>query len=325
MVVIGTLILFFILAVVFFAIAFNAEGAVSGLCIFLALAMVVCAILIPFSIRQVDTGEIAVVKRFGKVVGTKGPGMNFDSWITSDYDYYDTKVQSVEIDALTYSKDAQTMDLQIVMQYHIMSDRVEDIATNYGSLKVLQSRLEAIAIEKAKAEMSAYTAMEIIAHRAEMSPAVETAIKDAVGEEYFVNVTAVVITNIDFSDAFENAVEDKMIAEQNLLKAEYENNTKVVQANAEAEAKIVQANAAAEVKLIEAQAEADAMLIKVQAEADAQSMKGETAAYVNDIVGPTITDELLRKMFFERWDGKMPLYWFGDNQNTMMTLPVTAE
>jgi len=76
--------------------------------------------------------------------------------------------------------------------------------------------------------------MNIISDRAAMSPAVETAIKEAIGDEYFVNVTAVVLTNIDFSDAFELAVEEKMIAEQKQLKAEYENQTKVAQAEADA-------------------------------------------------------------------------------------------
>ncbi len=36
------------------------------------------------------------------------------------------------------------------------------------------------------------------------------------------DIVAVVITNIDFSDAFEATVEDKMIAEQQQLKAEFE-------------------------------------------------------------------------------------------------------
>ena len=70
-----------------------------------------------------------------------------------------------------------------------------------------------------------------------MSPAVEEAIKGAIGGEYFVNVTTVVLTNIDFSDAFETAVEEKMVAEQMQLKAQYENQTKV--AEAEADAKII--------------------------------------------------------------------------------------
>ena len=59
---------------------------------------------------------------------------------------------------------------------------------------------------------------------------------DIVGNEYFVKVNTVVLTNIDFSDAFESAVEEKMIAEQAKLKAEYENQTKIDQAEAEAAA-----------------------------------------------------------------------------------------
>jgi hypothetical protein len=41
-------------------------------------------------------------------------------------------------------------------------------------------------------------------------------------DKYYVEIVNVLITNIDFSDAFEKAVEDKMIAEQLQLQAEYE-------------------------------------------------------------------------------------------------------
>ena len=70
--------------------------------------------------------------------------------------------------------------------------------------------------------------MEIIETRSSISPTVENTIKAAVNEEYCVDIVAVVLTNIDFSDAFEKTVEDKMIAEQEKLKAQYEKETAIV-------------------------------------------------------------------------------------------------
>ena len=185
----------------------------------------------------------------------------------------------------------------MTLQYQIMSDRVIDVASQYGSLDTLQNRIQSIAIEKTKSILSSYKAMDIIANRASMSPAVEEAIIKAVGEEYFVNVVAVVLTNIDFSDAFEQAVEDKMIAEQAKLKAEYENETKIAQAAAEAEATLKEAEAAIEI----AKAEAEAKKIAADAEAEA-----------NKIVNDSLTDKILQEKYLEKWDGKLPNVMTGE-------------
>lgn len=243
------------------------------ICIVLCILTVIGFLTVPFSMHTVDTGEVAVVKRLGKIVDVREPGTHFDFWMTKSYQRYDTKVQNVEITTAAYSSDAQTMDVAMTLQYQIMSDKVTDIAKQYGSLDALQGRIQAIVIEKTKAALSAHKAMDIIADRAAVSPEVEQAIRDAVDEEYFVNITAVVLTNIDFSDAFEKAVEDKMIAEQAKLKADYENDTKVAKAKADAEALLIEATAQAE---------------------------------ANELLTKSLTDEVLESKFYDKWDGKLP-------------------
>lgn len=257
----------------------------------LGVAALIAFIIVPFSFHTVDTGEVAVVKTFGEAKEVKGPGLNYDFWMINNYDYYDTKVQNVEITTMAYSSDAQTMDIQMTLQYQIMSDKVLDIAKQYGSLEALQTRIQSIAIEKTKAVLSSHKAMDIIADRASISPAVEESIKEAVGEEYFVNVNTVVLTNIDFSDAFEQAVEDKMIAEQAKLKAEYENEKKVAQAEAEAEAKLKAAQAEIEI----AKAEAEAKKIAAEAEAEA-----------NRVISESLNETILEKLYADKWNGELP-------------------
>lgn len=246
---------------------------VRTVCFVLAGVCVVGFLLVPFSIHTVDAGNVAVVKQLGKIVGTREAGTHFDFWLTNTYQRYDAKVQNVDINTAAYSSDAQTMNVAMTLQYQIMADKVTDIAKQYGSLDVLQSRISSIAIEKTKATLSSHKAMDIIAKRASISPDVENAIKVAVDEEYFVSITAVVITNIDFSDSFEKAVEEKMIAEQAKLKADYENDTKVAKAEAEAEALLIEA--------------------KAQAEA-------------NELLTESLTDEVLESKFYDKWDGKLP-------------------
>lgn len=291
---------FLILAIVGGFVAYHAfEDENKGIgigAISFVVVMVICLAVIPGSIHTVDTGEIAVVKHLGAAVGTRGPGTHFDFWMTESYQKYDSKVQNMDINAATYSSDAQTMNVQMTLQYSIMSDKVMDIANKYGSLEALQSRIQSIAIEKAKSVLSSHKAMDIISDRASMSPAVEEAIKSAIDENYLVNVTTVVLTNIDFSDAFEMAVEEKMIAEQSKLKAEYENETKVAKAEADAKA-----------MLVEAQAEADAKLIAADAEKQA-----------NEMLEKSITAKILQKAYIDKWDGILPNVVAGDSTDIMV-------
>lgn len=302
-----------ILTIVAFAVAFvtyeNSNGFACGFSVVAGIVLILAFILIPFSFHTIHTGEIAVVKHLGEITHTRGPGTNFDLWVINSYTKYDTRVQNVDIETMAYSSDAQPMTILMTLQYQIVADHVIDIATQYGSLEALQSRIQSIAIEKTKSVLSSYKAMDIIATRAEISPAVEVAIKDAVGDEYFVNVVTVVLTNIDFSDAFEQAVEDKMIAEQAKLKAEYENQKKVAQAAAEAEAKLKAAQAEIDIAKAKADAklkEAQAQIEIAKAEAEAKKIAAEAEAEANKIISDSITPEILEKIYADAWNGELP-------------------
>jgi regulator of protease activity HflC (stomatin/prohibitin superfamily) len=280
-----------------------------GFAIALGIVLLLAFIIVPFSFHTINTGEIAVVKHLGEITHTRGPGTNFDLWIINSYTKYDTRVQNVDIETMAYSSDAQPMTIMMTLQYQIVAEHVVDIAKQYGSLEALQSRIQSIAIEKTKSVLSSYKAMDIIATRAEISPAVEVAIKDAVGDEYFVNVVTVVLTNIDFSDAFEQAVEDKMIAEQAKLKAEYENQKKVAQAAAEAEAKLKAAQAEIDIAKAKADAklkEAQAQIEIAKAEAEAKKIAAEAEAEANKIISDSITPEILEKIYADAWNGELP-------------------
>lgn len=242
-------------------------------CLILAILCVMSFIVVPFSFHTVNSGELAVVKNLGKITGTRDAGTNFDLWFTTTYQKYDTKVQNVEIKTAAYSSDAQTMDVEMTLQYRVVPNKVTDIATQYGTLEVLQGRIQSIVVEKTKAVLSSHKAMNIIANRASISPEVEKAVKAAVDEGYFVSVEAIVLTNIDFSDSFEKAVEDKMVAEQAKLKADYDNETKLAKAKADAEALMIQAKAEAE---------------------------------ANELLTKSLTDQVLESKFYEKWDGKLP-------------------
>ena len=306
--------------------------------------------LVPSSFHTVEAGQIAVVKYLGEAKEVRTPGTYFDFWVTNTYEYYDSKVQNMEISTQAYSKDAQTMNIAMNVQYKIDSAKALDIANQYGTIDMLANRIQSIAIEKTKATLSSYSAMNIIETRSQISPRVEGIIKDAVNDEYCVEIVAVVLTNIDFSDAFEKTVEDKMIAEQEKLKAEYEKATAIV--NAEKELEV--AKLGAQAKLEKAKADAEAQIEVARAEATAVKLKSIEVAralgfgikeievtgeegtvtaieYEIDFEGKSveeiklITDYLQYIEYLGKWDGKLPTVMTGDSASIMIPVEPKAE
>ena len=300
-------------------------------------------IIVPSSFHTVEAGQVAVVKHLGEAKNVRTAGTYFDLWITESYEYYDAKVQNMDIVTQAYSKDAQTMDIAMNVQYRIDESKVIDIANQYGTIDLLANRIESIATEKTKATLSSYSAMDIIETRSTISPLVEETIKSAVDEEYCVEIVAVVLTNIDFSAAFEKTVEDKMIAEQEKLKAEYEKATAIVNAEKElevakleAQAKIEKAKADAEAQIEVARAEAESVKLKSIEVARALGFKiNETEItdengvvtsieYEIDFEGKSvdeiklITEYLKYIEYLSKWNGELPGVITGDGASIMI-------
>ena len=312
------------------------------------IATLVCGLFlgtVPMSIHTVQAGEVAVVKHLGEARSVRTAGTYFDFWITKTYEIYDAKVQNLEIKTQAYSKDAQTMNIAMTVQYQIDESKAITIANKYGSVEVLEKRIESVATEKAKATLSSHSAMNIIEIRADISPKVEEAIKQAVTEEYCVDIVAVVLTNIDFSAAFEKTVEDKMIAEQEKLKAEYEKETAIVNAEKElevakldAQAKIEKAKADAQAQIEVARAEAEAIQLKsievaralgfnILEEEITEEDGAITIKYTIDFAGKStkeiqvITDYLKYVEYLAKWDGKLPTVMGDESASVFIPMP----
>ena len=299
--------------------------------------------LVPSSFHTVEAGQVAVVKHLGEARLVRTAGTYFDFWITEKYEYYDAKVQNMNINTQAYSKDAQTMNIAMNVQYKIDENKVIEIANQYGTIDLLANRIESIATEKTKATLSSYSAMNIIETRSTISPLVEQTIKEAVNEEYCVEIVAVVLTNIDFSEAFEKTVEDKMIAEQEKLKAEYEKATAIVNAEKELEVAKLQAQA----KIEKAKADAEAQIEVARAEAESVKLKSievaralgfnikETEIFDDngvvialeleiDFDGKTdeeiklITDYLKYIEYLSKWNGELPEVMTGEGASIMI-------
>ena len=299
-------------------------------------------VLIPFSFHTVNAGTIAVVKHLGKAQNVRTAGTYFDFWITENYDVYDARVQILNIKANTYSKDGQSMDIMINVQYQMDTARALDIANNYGSLSALSTKIQSVTEGRAKSVLSNHSAMAIIEDRAKITNDVQEDIKAAIDKGYYAYINTVVLTNIDFTDAFEKTVEDKMIAEQEKLKAEYEKQTAIINgekelavAKLQAEARIASAKADAEAQVLAARAEAEATKAKsieiaralgftIKETAVENEDGTQSVAYDIDFTGKSaeeiklITEYLKYVEYLSKWDGKLPEVMLGENGATVM-------
>lgn len=305
-------------------------------------AMVILFIFLPWNFKTVDSGEVAVVKHLGEVVEVREPGMHTDFWMTNTYVKLDTKVRQVDIVTASYSNDKQTMDISMTVQYQIKKDMAKNIVVHYGTLDILESRIQSVAIERTKAIMSSYTADSLIEQRSIISAAVADAVESALNENYYIDIVNVALTNIDFSDAYEAAVEQKMIATQEVerakaeaQKAEETAKGQLKVAEQEAEAKKVAADADAYSKEKAAEAEANAIAIK---SIEVARMLGLTE--INDNGTPDDTSDDIEAIksnltpeesklladylkyieYLATWDGKLPEV-VTDGSGIMITVP----
>ena len=290
---------------------------------------------IPGSFHQVETGTVAVVRNLGKIKGVRDPGTYFDFYMVNSYEVYDTKVQQDKITTSAYSKDGQTMVLEVFLQYQIQSENVVKIATEYGNLDALQARIETVTIEKTKAVMSSAEAMTIIQNRSQFSNSVSASVREGISDDYYVNVKDVVLTNIDFTNEFERSVEDKVIAEQEKQAAITRAEAELEVAKLEAQKIIAQASAEAATYNIVELAKTVGYTVNetylysvegVEREFAAKQAESETTIYLGtkyviDLTsGPgqdqfkvLVEDYLKYLAYLEKWNGELPDVVSGDD------------
>lgn len=179
--------------------------------------------------------------------------------------------------------------------YEPIAAQAMQIVSQYGSYEILETKLQAAVEERAKIVFARYGAMTLLENRATLSAQVQEEVKEL--EELFpVNFTQVVVKDIDFSDAFEQAVEAKMQAEQNALRAENEKQEAITRAEQEREVARVEAEAAV-----------------LAAEGEARALEITREALEN------MPDTWIAQQYLEKWDGKLPQFITGDGSGLMLT------
>lgn len=185
------------------------------------------------SVRFVDTGEIGVVTRFGKVTGrevSEGAHLVMPFGI-DQVNIYDIKIQKETEEARSSSKDLQDVNSTLTLNYSLEPGRIKDIHQNVGTN--YREKLIVPAVQEVfKASSAKFSANELITQRAEVKNDAQTLLSERLAE-FGIIVDELSITNFEFSDTFVQAIEDKQIAEQNAQRAKF--NLEASKTDAEAQ------------------------------------------------------------------------------------------
>lgn len=278
-------------------------------------AIIISAVLLTLScIAIVPTGYTGILTTFGRVEDrTISSGFNFIApW--QQIVKMDNRTQKVQLSTSAFSSDIQQVDVAMSVNYCIDQETAQElyrtVGTNYYD-NVMFPRIQ----ENTKAVFAAYSAENLIAKRDNLSDQIAEAMSKDL-KRYGITIVSIAIEDIDFTDAFTNAVEAKQVAAQNKLTAQTEQEQKTMEERATAERAKIAAQADADKAIIAANA--DLEVVKVQAEAALYA--GEKEAEMNKRISESLTGELTDYYWIKQWDGKLPTTVLSDNGNYMLSL-----
>lgn len=184
---------------------------------------------------------------------------------------------------------------ELIITYQISADRSAWIYTNVTDVNNLISQdIVASATKSAMIELC----VNEVTNRAKIEPLVKEKLIASINEKYgegTITITKVTINQMDFEPAYNEAIQQKSLAEQEQERQRIENQTALEKAEADKQVAITNAEAAAESKRIAAEADAEATRIAADAKAEA-----------NNKIRDSLSAEVLQSMFYDVWNGILP-------------------
>ena len=240
--------------------------------------LVVAFIVMCNPIAMVGVGERGVKVTLGKVDDSKvyTEGVHFVMPFISKIVNMDIKTQRYDVETTVYTKDIQQARIAYVINYKLAADSAHKMYQGVG-LKYREIIIKPVVEGTIKDVIGKWNAQDLVGNREEATNDILEKLQTQLAPQY-VDVTAFQMININYSDVFERAIESKVTAEQEALKA----RNKTVQVQEEAKQKI-----------ISAEAEAKSMAIRANA--------------------LTKNKALVEYEAVQKWDGKMPQYMMGNS------------
>ena len=167
-----------------------------------------------------SVGHTGVVTTFGKVENyTLEAGVHIINPL-SQVTKIDNRTQKETIEMSAFSSDIQEVSVVYTVNYSIDKANAQNLYKTVG-LEYYETVIQPKVIENVKKVMANYTAENLVSSRSEVASSIEKSLANDLAN-YNINLVATSIENLDFTDAFTDAVEAKQVAEQNKLKAQTE-------------------------------------------------------------------------------------------------------
>lgn len=237
--------------------------------VFILSLFIIVLIFVLCGISFIDVGYVGFKVKFGQVTSDILPsGVYWKTPFIESMKRFNTKMQRVDVKTSGASKDLQDVALEIALNYSLSANAVIDLYKTVGTgyEKIF---LYPVCNESIKAVTATYSAEELITQRDKLSTDIRLKLEEKLNTSGIV-VNAVNITNLNFSDSFNQAIEAKQVAQQNALKAQQD----LERVKFEAEQKVAQA----------------------RAEAESYKLKNNE-----------ISDKVLQMSIIEKWNGVLPV------------------
>lgn len=170
----------------------------------------------------INPGQAGVLSVLGKAQdGALLEGFHFKPPFIANVDVYDVTVQKFEVPAQSSTKDLQDLSARFAINFRLDPLEVVNIRRTQGTLQNIVAKIIAPQTQESfKIAAAKRTVEEAITKRTELKSDFDTAL-DARLEKYGILVLDTSVVDLNFSDEFSKAVEEKQIAEQRSQRAVY--------------------------------------------------------------------------------------------------------
>lgn len=252
------------------------RGNVKGFVFIVISSILIVALLVSTaaSLVSVSAGEVAVITNSpdSSLIGnTLGEGWHFDPiYALSSVEIIRYNTQTAEFVGNDYSADDDTGSIQVLSKdnlaivldfsitYNIPRDNVSHIRLTYGS-DFSDTIIKQVARSVPRDVCANYNATDIIGDdRSLVEQTIKTRVTQGI-EQYGVDVIEVKLREIRPPSTLMNAIEEKKVAEQAVITAEYNKQRIIIEAEAEKTRVLIEANATAQAMILRATGNAEAI------------------------------------------------------------------
>lgn len=257
--------------------------------VFSLFTVIFVAFLLFRSVTIVPTGYTGVKTSFGQIQETtiQSGKLNFTVPFVQSIHTVNNKQQDKNIEAQIWGEASDKTPVyaaDVIVTYQVLPERSAWLYANVSDTKnLVGDELVASAIKSAMAELGPNE----VTNRTKIEPLAQQKLAESLNQKYgegAVFINKVVINDMDFEEAYNTAIQQKSIAQQNADKQKIENEAAIAKAEADKQVAIT----------------------KAEAEAQKTSIAADAQAEANRKIAESLSDSLIEYQKIQKWDGRLP-------------------